>query len=250
MDVGVNSPDRNSQGFLKLQPKADRYENASSDIENVAYKIARFVPKGAYVLDIGCGTGSVSEVIQHLTSAKILGVEPDSTRVALGRERGINVVEGLVSDNMLKEKGPFDVVVFADVLEHLPDPAEVVRLAMTGLKPDGIIIASVPNVAHWFVRSELLRGRFQYTDCGIMDATHLRWFTLKTLGQFFDNLGCSTIGIDFTVNIDMREYHTRKPWKWIGGERKKRLVRFLVKMAPTIFGCQIVICAKPRSGRD
>src|SRR5262245_42234591 len=87
------------------------------------------------------------------------------------------VFQTSVSEEFLREHGRFDTIVLADVIEHLPDPAEMVSLLKQGLVPDGSIVASVPNVAHWFVRIDLLRGSFNYQEMGIMDATHLRWFT-------------------------------------------------------------------------
>ncbi len=239
----TKTPDAHSSGFLDHAPNAGRYENPSTDPDNVAAKISSLVQKGAKVLDVGCGTGSVSEVIQKMAGAHLVGIEPDAERAAAASARGINAVQGFLSETFLKEHGPFDVIVFADVLEHLPNPAEMVLLAKKGLRPGGSIVASVPNVAHWFVRVDLLRGRFNYQDCGIMDATHLRWFTRKTIVEFFQRVGFSVTAMDCTVNIELGDYKHRAPWRWMKESRKRRLVGLLAKRFPALFGCQHIVRA-------
>jgi methionine biosynthesis protein MetW len=239
----VTTPDNNSTGFLEHAPKAGRYENSSVDPDNVAAKISAFIPPNARVLDVGCGTGSVSELIQKITGAKLLGIEPDPARAAAASARGLTIIQGFLTENILQEHGPFDAIVFADVLEHMPNPAEMVILAKKGLAPRGAIIASVPNVAHWFVRTDLLRGRFDYQDCGIMDATHLRWFTRKTIKEFFVRCGFQVAGLSQTVNVDLPDYQRRVPWRWLRESRRRRVVGMLVKMFPDLFGCQYVVRA-------
>ena len=240
----MNAPDNNSSGLLQDKPKANRYENRSTDPDDVAAKISALIAPKARVLDIGCGTGSVSEVIQQLTGAELVGIEPDAERVAAARARGLNAYEGVLSEDFLNEHGPFDSIVFADVLEHLPNPAEVVLLAKHGLAPGGSIVASVPNVAHWFVRTDLLAGRFDYQDVGIMDATHLRWFTRKTITEFFEHCGFRVTALDCTVNILLPDYQRRKPWKWMPPRARRQVVGALAKSFPALFGCQHIVRAK------
>jgi 2-polyprenyl-3-methyl-5-hydroxy-6-metoxy-1,4-benzoquinol methylase len=240
----VNSPDQNAAGFLSEPPAAGRYENVSVDPDDVAAKLAALLPLGAKVLDVGCGTGSVSEVVAKLSGAKITGIEPDAERVALAKARGIEVFCGLLTEDFLRAHGPFDAVMFADVLEHLPDPSGVVALARRGLKPGGIIVASVPNVAHWFVRLDLLRGRFDYQSCGIMDATHLRWFTRRTIVEFFRQAGLHVTALDCTVNIELPDYRYRRPWCWLKLTHRRRLVGWLAKKFPGLFGCQHIVRAE------
>jgi len=237
------SPDQNAGGFLAKAPRADRYENTSIDPDDVGVKISAFISPDARVLDVGCGTGSVSEVICKTVRVKLVGIEPDAERAALARARGLEAFQGFLSESFLKEHGPFDVIVFADVLEHLSDPAEMVLLAKKGLRPGGSIIASVPNVAHWFVRIDLLCGRFNYQDCGIMDATHLRWFTRKTIVEFFKQAGFRVAAMDCTVNIGLPDYQKRFPWRWLKPTHRRQLVGVLARKFPALFGCQHIIKA-------
>jgi len=87
------------------------------------------------------------------------------------------------------ERHEYDLIIFADVLEHLADPAAILRRCFASLKDDGMIIISVPNVANIVVRLSLLFGRFDYGDRGILDRTHLRFFTLKSLTDMLEQCG-------------------------------------------------------------
>lgn len=240
----LNSPDHNSLGLLSAHPDSARYENSSRDPDDVGMKIASLISKNSRVLDVGCGTGSTTELIMRETQARVVGIEPDAARKTVACGRGLEVFDGTLSDDFLREHGLFDTIVFADVLEHLPNPGELVLLAERGLAPGGSIVASVPNIAHWSVRLNLLRGRFDYRDCGIMDATHLRWFTHDALHRFFDRLGFQVTHHLYTVNTGMIE-HSR-PWAWLPQRVRMRLVRQLVNWFPTLFGCQHVVRATPK----
>ena len=92
---------------------------------------------------------------------------------------------GVLTEDYLRRQGPFDVVILADILEHLAEPAALLRLVARELNPGGMVLISVPNVARWSVRWHLMRGRFDYTETGIMDVTHLSWFTLVPFANFW-----------------------------------------------------------------
>lgn len=239
----MDSLDDHSFGFLKSTPDALRYEHLSLDPDDAGMKLASFIEPQSRVLDVGCGTGVVTEIIRQQKSASIIGIEPDVERVRCATARGLDVHLGILSPEFIQEHGPFDYIVFADVLEHLPNPAEIVTLAKTGLRPGGSVVASIPNVAHWFVRTDLLAGRFDYQDCGIMDATHLRWFTRRTIGEFFERLGFQITALDCTVNIDLPDYKRRAPWRWMSPSFRRRLVGKLATWEPSLFGCQFIVRA-------
>ena len=89
----------------------------------------------------------------------------------------------------------FDYIVFADVLEHLRDPAAVLRRCIPALKESGKIIVSVPNIANWVIRLSLLFGKFDYADRGILDRTHLRFFTLGSIGRLMAEVSCDVLEV-------------------------------------------------------
>jgi methionine biosynthesis protein MetW len=229
-------------GFLETVG-ARRYDFQSHELDSVAMRIASFIPEGSRVLDVGCGTGRLAVLIRDRLAADIIGIEPDTERATLTGNRGIQVFQEPLSESFFADHGLFDFIVFADVLEHLANPGDMVLLARKGLVPGGSIIVSVPNVAHWFVRLDLLRGRFEYRDTGIMDATHLRWFTRDTLFAWLRSLGFQIAGLTTSVNIDLPEYRERLPWKYFSRPFKARLVRQLVRGFPTLFACQFIVKA-------
>ncbi len=206
-------------------------------------KLSNLIAPKSRILDVGCGTGSVTEIILNQTGAYVVGIEPDAERAKKAAMRGLNVHAGFLSPDFIRQHGPFDYVIFADVLEHLPNPAEIVIMAKEGLRPGGSVLVSVPNVAHWFVRMDLLVGRFNYQDCGIMDATHLRWFTRCTIVELFERLCFQITAVDCTVNIDLPDYNRCAPWRWMSPSFRRKLVGKLAASWPELFGCQHIIRA-------
>jgi methionine biosynthesis protein MetW len=237
------SPDENLNGFLETGADSLRYDGLSVDPDDAAMILSSLIIPQTKILDVGCGTGVITEFISRQKSVKIIGIEPDRNRVNRALERGLNVYAGYLSSKFINEHGPFDYIIFADVLEHLSNPAEIVNMSKKGLNYKGSILASVPNIAHWFVRIDLLFGRFDYQKYGIMDATHLRWFTRKSICDFFERLGFEITALEYTINITLPDYSRRLPWRWMTISFRRRFVRWLVKQWPTLFGCQFIIRA-------
>jgi methionine biosynthesis protein MetW len=138
------------------------------------------VPPGARVLDIGCAEGYLARALrERRCGATVVGLEADPAAADAARAWCEAVVEGDAEDPAVRARveGPFDRVLFGDVLEHLRDPAAVLRWSPAVLGPGGRAVVSLPNIAHWTGRRELLRGRFPRADHGLFDRTHLRFFT-------------------------------------------------------------------------
>ena len=154
--------------------------------------ILKACPKGTDVLDVGCASGYLGEELHNL-GCKVWGV--DSDKFALGNIPKGTYEETLELDlNLQTDVGPFfprlfDVVIAADVLEHLLDPQRVLRTLSKSLKPNGLIIISLPNVANFSIRIPLIFGRFDYTELGILDRTHLHLFTYKSAAQLVRDSG-------------------------------------------------------------
>lgn len=136
------------------------------------------VDPGSRVLDVGCSTGYLGAVLAA-TGCVVVGVEQDTAAALRARTRDVmgDVLIGSVDDedvlSRIAEHGPYDAIVCGDVLAHLPDPATTLRALAPQLEPDGRVVLSVPNVAHWTARRALLRGRLPLQE----DGRHLRWFT-------------------------------------------------------------------------
>lgn len=135
--------------------------------------------RGKEVLDVGCGFATTSKFIQDLGN-QVTGIESNEQAVPVARTRIGEVLQADLQQWPDIGGRRFDTIIFADVLEHLAWPIGVLKKYAGLLKPDGTIIVSLPNVGLWSVRAGLLFGRFRYQDSGVLDRTHLRFFTRRT----------------------------------------------------------------------
>ncbi len=150
-------------------------------------EIVRMVPPDCRsVLDVGCGNGVLGEYLKHAGVERVCGIElfEDAARNAR------SVLDEVHSGNVETmdvpfERASFDCIVCADVLEHLVDPWRVLGKLKSLLKPDGCLVASIPNVGFHRIVRGLLKGRWRYEDAGILDRTHLRFFTLEGIEELF-----------------------------------------------------------------
>lgn len=172
---------------------ASKYETKPNlDDKNTSHAlIAASVGHDKRVLDVGCASGDFAEVLAgHGCRVTGIEIDPEAARRAERYCERVIVgdVEHLDAENELDE-GSFDVVVFGDVLEHLKDPLTTLKRLKPALRPDGYVIASIPNVAHGSVRLALLQGRFRYRSLGLLDETHLRFFTRESVEHLFEDAG-------------------------------------------------------------
>jgi len=135
--------------------------------------------RGRRLLDVGAADGFLAEILSERGWA-VTAVERDPVRAEQARGKCRELIVGDVADAVVGRSDRFDAIVFGDVLEHLDDPLSTLRSATASLVPGGLVLVSVPNVAHLFVRLSLLLGHFDYADRGILDRTHLRFFTRRT----------------------------------------------------------------------
>jgi 2-polyprenyl-3-methyl-5-hydroxy-6-metoxy-1,4-benzoquinol methylase len=151
----------------------------------------RLVGSDKRVLELGCSTGRVSEAMQA-RGCRIIGIEIDPRMAERASAYCERVVVGDVEQiDLAAELGDehFDVIVATDVLEHLKDPLAVLRRTQPYLSEDGYYVVSLPNIAHGSVRLALLSGQFRYTPMGLLDRTHLRFFTRDSMIQLFEEAG-------------------------------------------------------------
>lgn len=157
------------------------------------------------VLDVGCSSGYLGEALRQRGHC-VVGVEPDPISAEQARTRLDRVVVGTIEDFLTHSAGSerFDAMIFGDVLEHTADPAAVLRRCRGHLTERGIIVASVPNVAHVGVRAMLLAGRWDYDERGILDRTHLRFFTKASLVDLLEDAGYAVEAV-VPVTLDVEQ---------------------------------------------
>lgn len=162
------------------------------DADTTATKILRLIGQNRRVLELGTAVGSMTQLIHEVSGCTVVGMEIDPEmakmatpwceRMIVGNIESMDLAETLGDDR-------FDVIVAADVLEHLYDPWACLLKIRPYLRPEGFIVLSVPNVAHNALLAELLNGRFPYQEKGLLDRTHLRFFTRSNLEDMLFSTG-------------------------------------------------------------
>ncbi len=211
-------------------PPEPRYDFDGIDLESgsVHADVVQLVGSGKRVLELGPATGYMSRVFaEH--GCTVIGIEIDPAMAERAGEFCERVIVGdldtLDLDAELGEER-FDAIVAADVLEHLKDPLAALTRLKPFLDPAGSFVLSIPNIAHGSVRLALLSGNFTYRDIGLLDATHLRFFTRETIEKLLDeselgladlrrhelNLDASEVSFDRTkVSPEVLEQLERDP---------------------------------------
>ncbi len=154
--------------------------------------VAVVAPKGKRILDVGCAAGAMGAAMLAAGAVEVAGVEvvPDAARRAREKLTAVYGFDLEKCPELPYPDGYFDVITFADVLEHLRDPVAVLKHLRRYVKNDGAIVCSIPNVRHESVILPLLfNGTFKYEDAGILDRTHLRFFTLQEIYGFMRATG-------------------------------------------------------------
>jgi 2-polyprenyl-3-methyl-5-hydroxy-6-metoxy-1,4-benzoquinol methylase len=197
---------------------------------------------GRRVLDVGCGGGALGSALKAAGAAYVAGVERHAAAAEEARGRLDLLVEGDLAVAPLPfSPGEFDYIVFADVLEHLPDPEAVVRRYLPYLAPEGRVVVSVPNMRFYLVLLRLAADRWEYTDSGVRDRTHLRIFTRQSLEAMLGSLG-------LRIERLTRNYRLFEDQSRIGrvGALATRVVRAALApwLFPELFAFQYVAVAR------
>lgn len=149
-------------------------------------------------LDIGCGGGAFGALLKQQTNCEVWGIEPNKIAADMAVPKLDKVINGLFAKEMPELNGKkFDAIFFNDVLEHLTAPDETLADCYNLLNKDGYIISSIPNIRWYPVILSLLRYKdFKYADAGVMDKTHLRFFTKNSMIRLFNNAGYKVLKIE------------------------------------------------------
>jgi 2-polyprenyl-3-methyl-5-hydroxy-6-metoxy-1,4-benzoquinol methylase len=149
------------------------------------------------VLDVGCGEGGAGDPLRRKGATSISGIEILPEPAARAREHYEEVAVGDALEVLPQLNGPFDTILCYDVLEHLVDPAALVRALREVSVPGGHLHVSVPNASHVsLLRDLIVRGTFGYAPYGHRDATHLRWFTRKDIVALVRECGWTVVSVD------------------------------------------------------
>lgn len=147
-------------------------------------------PRTRSLLDVGCGTGRLGASLKATGIPRVVGVDlnPEAAEQARAVLDEV-VVADVERDGLPFDDASFDCIVYGDVLEHLTDPWTTLAGQRRLLGAGGAVIVSIPNIAYWRNVLDVLRGRWEYTESGMLDATHLRFFTWRSIEQLLDQAG-------------------------------------------------------------
>jgi rhamnosyltransferase len=186
----------NVDGFTYSMPKPEKY------FVEWRQEIIPLLPDSVNkMMDLGCGAGETSFQLKKRGYAKwVCGIEGNPKAAEIAREKLDLVIEGDIEKlDWSQAQGPFDVILALDILEHLVDPWAVVEKLSENLSPQGVIITSLPNIQHYSTVFPLVcLGDWRYSEEGLLDSTHLRFFTRKTAIQLMTSTGLQLEEVSFT----------------------------------------------------
>lgn len=187
----------------------------------------------AMVLDVGCWNGTLGATLIRDCGAVVDGIEREAEQAAAAIKIGYRAVAVADLDGEIPSADGrmYDFILFGDVLEHLKHPREVLANISRRLNPGGQVLISLPNIAFVGNRLTHLLGRWDYRDYGILDRTHLRFFTKRTMIELAQDVGLRVIRIDGYVGLNRYPWIIREP------------LRFLGRVWPSLFAIQIVLSA-------
>lgn len=206
------------------------YESKNAGYFGAARReMLRFVPLTASrILDIGCGDGAFGALLKERQPCTVTGLELVASAAKTADFRLDRVIVGSAEEKLAFDPAAFDCIVCNDVLEHLVDPWTAVSRLADHLVPGGCIVASIPNVRYFRVLKALLQdGTWAYTDKGVLDRTHLRFFTRRTIPGLFEPVGLqieTLVGINGAKRFPLK--YALLNWLSLGGLDDTRHLQF------------------------
>lgn len=219
-DTNTSTSTQTSSGFDKTY---DRIFDPQAN-DSLA-KLAKRIPQGARVLDVGCGNGDVGAYLRREKQCYVTGLDYSDAALVNARANLDAVAPIDLNATALTDvvDGKFDVIIFADILEHIMTPDEVLNDAQSLLDNDGKIVVSIPNAGYVGAILSLYEGEWEYRNEGILDTTHVRYYTGKSLLNMLSRAGLSGQIVDrVTKDLTASEFHQRmdalpdsvRDWLW------------------------------------
>jgi 2-polyprenyl-3-methyl-5-hydroxy-6-metoxy-1,4-benzoquinol methylase len=180
------------------KPPSEKNFKIRKYFNNDRLEMLKFVPSGVKrVLEVGCGFGFFSALVSTKREAEVWGIEPNAEAAEEAKKRLHRVFLGTFEENANEIPcGYFDAVILNDVLEHVANTEFFLTLVKTALKQGGVVVISLPNIRYFHTMYDLLiKKDFEYVDSGVLDRTHLRFFTKKSAVRTFEKSGFRVIDI-------------------------------------------------------
>jgi 2-polyprenyl-3-methyl-5-hydroxy-6-metoxy-1,4-benzoquinol methylase len=184
------------------------HDELNSYFEKARHEMLPLVPVDAHIiLEVGCGKGCFGKLLKQMRTVEIWGVEPNAQAAETASSTLDRVISSGFDSSLNLPEQKFDCIIFNDVLEHLSDPFSALEYCKKLLRPQGVIVASIPNVRYFEnIWNLLINKDWHYTDWGILDRTHLRFFTCRSIKSTFNELGFSVKYIQGINPIQSRKF--------------------------------------------
>lgn len=210
------------------------------DDDSIAARVCRLVDANKHVLELGCAAGTMSKVLHQHYHCTVTGVEFDPNAAVLAQPFCTQVLVGDLNQPHVLDSvsQSFDVVLMADVLEHLHQPETCLQQALSLLNDEGYVVISTPNIAHGGVIAALWCDAFDYGDTGLLDRTHIHFFTARTLYALLERAG---LIIDHIEYADAGAWHHEFASYW---EQIPTALRSALEQHPPAQAFQLIVRAR------
>lgn len=229
-----------------MSKKRHKYEYKTAlDSDSGPARVVRIVGEGKRVLEIGAGPGSITKLLTSVSNCCVTALDIDAESVkklAQYCERAYRAdLNNAAWPEILVNEEKFEVLVAADVLEHVYEPLDVLNAMKGLLNADGYMVISLPHVGHSVIHACLLEEDFEYSDSGLLDRTHIRFFGIKNIQKLFEDAGMKIVHAEFVVR---NPEHTEFSKRWARTSQELRSV-----LANNPFGSvyQVIVKAIPDS---
>lgn len=192
-------------------------EKDSAYFQAERHEMLQYVPQESHtILDVGCGCGDFSQLLKKTRPVEVWGVELDKQAAAVAASKLDRVICAAFDSCLNLPIQSFDCIIFNDVLEHLVDPFTALVYAKEILRDNGVIVASMPNVRYFVTIWDLLiHKNWQYADWGILDKTHLRFFTCRSIISTFSDLGYKVECIEGINPLEKFHPNSVRKFRWL-----------------------------------
>ena len=192
-------------------------------------------PTAKRVLDVGCGTGTLGKVLKQEMNCEVVGLTYSNEEAKEARDNLDQIIVCDLNTYNFEQIGRFDCIICSHVLEHLYDPGATLERMRANLAENGILIVALPNILHWRQRIQFLKGHFRYTNGGLMDSTHFRFFDWETSLELVQKSGFKIAARHTDGYFPLPVLRNKF------GALARSLDKSVTKARPGLFGTQFII---------
>lgn len=229
-----------------MREKRHKYEyKVALDADSGPARVVRIVGEDKRVLEIGAGPGSITKLLTSVSNCRVTALDIDAESIKklapyCEQAYQADLNNAAWPEILVKEKN-FEVLVAADVLEHVYEPLVVLKTMKGLLNEDGYMVISLPHVGHSVIHACLLEEDFEYSDSGLLDRTHIRFFGIKNIQKLFEDAGMKIVHAEFVVR---NPEHTEFSKRWA---RTSQEVRSVLARNPFGLVYQVIVKAVPEN---